>query len=68
MAIAPDLATFQEECFDPKSWINDACNSKPSEDSMERFECIYSTISVNVQSSALKLHIKIVDAVCSEKA
>ncbi|KAK9915106.1 hypothetical protein WJX75_004782 [Coccomyxa subellipsoidea] len=37
MAVAPDLATFQEECFDPKTWINDACNSKPSEDSMERY-------------------------------
>ncbi|EIE19328.1 hypothetical protein COCSUDRAFT_67854 [Coccomyxa subellipsoidea C-169] len=37
MAAAPDLAAFQEDSFEPKNWINAACDNKPSEESLERF-------------------------------
>lgn len=36
MSSVPDLAAFQEETFDPKKWINNACDMKPPDEAVER--------------------------------
>jgi hypothetical protein len=35
--MATDISAFAEEGFDPVSWVNSLCGSKPSEESLERF-------------------------------
>ncbi len=52
MAAAPDLAAFQEDSFDPKNWINAACDNKSSEESLERFARTVSPAIVRVKTDA----------------